>query len=151
MLKLNKTTEYGLMALGYIHSRGGSKTSAREIAEKFDLPFEILAKTLQKLKDQGLISSHCGTQGGYILARDLKSLNMAEFLEMMEGPLAIVGCLGTTAAPESEAKTCDYHHKCGIKGPMGALNDRIHDFFRRISLAEITQSQTALAGFGEEP
>ncbi|MBI3542924.1 MAG: Rrf2 family transcriptional regulator [Deltaproteobacteria bacterium] len=137
MLKLNRTTEYGLIALTYIRSKpNGELTSAREVADHFDLPFEILAKTLQRLKDQGVISSTYGTRGGYVLSRDLATLDLAEFLKMMEGPVSVVAC----QTPGAVAEDCGYKGSCNIHKMMGTLNDRFYDFLHRISVEEITRS-----------
>lgn len=139
MIKLNRTTEYGLLALSYIQQKGQT-ASAREIAEHFDLPFEILAKTLQRLKDQGIIGSSFGTRGGYALTRDLKTLNLADFLKMLEGPMGVVNCVHETS--------CEYSSCCTIKNPMQALNARIADFLSRISVDELTRSQPTVGRLG---
>ena len=85
MLRLNRTTEYGIFALRHLDQKGlGESASAREIADQFGLPFDITAKTLQRLKDAGLIASAQGSRGGYKLQRSLDEVNLAEFLDMME-------------------------------------------------------------------
>lgn len=138
MLKLNRTTEYGLIALTYIRSKEqGALTSAREIADHFDLPFEILAKTLQRLKEQGIIASTYGTRGGYVLSRDLATLDLAEFLQMMEGPIGVVAC----QTPSTDNKDCGYRGSCNISSTMSLLNHRLYDFLHRISIEELTRSQ----------
>ena len=80
MIRLNRTTEYGLMALRYISRKQGC-TSAREVADTYGLPFEITAKTLLRLKDLGLIQSTQGARGGYTLSRCMKEISLAEFLD----------------------------------------------------------------------
>jgi DNA-binding IscR family transcriptional regulator len=86
MIRLNRTTEYGLMALKHMSRKrqaGTSQldvTSAREIADSYGLPFEITAKTLQRLRDTGLIESAQGARGGYTLKRELEGVSLAEFL-----------------------------------------------------------------------
>ena len=42
-----------------------ASSSAREIAERYDIPLELLAKVLQRLVREGLLVSHQGTRGGY--------------------------------------------------------------------------------------
>lgn len=139
MLKLNRTTEYGLMALTYIRAKNhGELTSAREISDHFGLPFEILAKTLQRLKEQGVIASTYGTRGGYVLARNLSELNLAEFLNMMEGPVSVVAC---ATRDENEAHSaCGYKGNCNITRTMTLLNSRFYDFMHRISIEELTRT-----------
>ena len=144
MLKLNRTTEYGLMALSYIRGKAsGELTSAREIATNFDLPFEILAKTLQRLKEQGLITSTYGTRGGYVLSKDLTKINLLDFLRVMEGPVGVVSCVTTTSIPSearnAENNCCEYSGSCSIRPIMSHLNDRMYEFMSRISLDELTR------------
>jgi len=157
MVKLNRTTEYGLMAISYIRGKEqmqrGANSSAREIAEHFELPFEILAKTLQRLKEQGVIASTYGTRGGYVLAKDLRTMNFADFLEVMEGPQGTVLCL------QQADHSCEYLTRCTIQKTMAALNEQVYDLFRRISLEELTRSvlrtqqpvTATVALAGEEP
>jgi Rrf2 family protein len=151
MVKLNRTTEYGLIALSYIRQKKqGEVTSAREISDKFALPFEILAKTLQKLKELGIISASYGTRGGYVLSRDLNRLNLGEFLDLMEGPVSVVAC----ATHGEEKQGCEYSGQCNIKGMMSSLNNRVYEFLNRISLEELTRTPLNLPEpvlYGEEP
>lgn len=138
MIRLNRTTEYGLIALRHMSRKSVSRqlTSAREISDCYGLPFEITAKTLLRLKDAGLIQSEQGARGGYSLQRSLDSVTLAEFLELMEGRPAIVPC--SAAAGASDAPTdCEYHNRCEIKGVMGHLNSRVFEFLAGIRLAEL--------------
>src|SRR3954447_14140677 len=98
MIKLNRTTEYGLMALRHMSRKRSEVTSAREIADSYGLPFEITAKTLQRLKDTGLIQSAQGARGGYTLQRPLSEVSLAEFLHLMEGQQSVVACASTVAS-----------------------------------------------------
>jgi Rrf2 family protein len=136
MIKLNRTTEYGLMALRHMSRKRSEVTSAREIADSYGLPFEITAKTLQRLKDTGLIQSAQGARGGYTLQRPLSEVSLAEFLSLMEGPQAVVACAGV-ATHENEAG-CEYHGRCEIRHVMSELNSRFQVFLSGIRLADLT-------------
>jgi len=141
MIKLNRTTEYGLVALRHIsrkHSEAPTEvTSAREIADFYGLPFEITAKTLQRLKDTGLIQSAHGARGGYTLHRSLKDVSLAEFLELMEGPQSVVMCATATDHSPTE---CEYGGRCEIRNFMGKLNSRIFKFLSEIQLADLAET-----------
>lgn len=129
------------MALSYIRGKeAGALTSAREIAQYFDLPFEILAKTLQRLKEQGLIASTHGTRGGYVLSKDLKTMNLLEFLMFMEGPVGLVTCMGSDGHKNGAMDhPCAYKSGCNIRPVLSVLNGKIYDFLSRISLDELTR------------
>ncbi len=151
MIKLNRTTEYGLIALRHMSRKpAATVTSAREIADCYGLPFEITAKTLQRLKDTGLIQSAQGARGGYMLQRALRDVSLADFLELMEGPQNVVGCVDESAA--SSKAGCEYEARCEMKDFMTDLNRRMREFLRGIRLTEITEGPRTLAGsFRELP
>ena len=71
MLRLSKKADYALMAMKHLAMKtdAASSTSAREIAEQYDIPIELMAKVLQRLARSGLLTSHQGTRGGYTLSR----------------------------------------------------------------------------------
>ena len=72
MLRLSKKADYALMAMKHLAIKSDSapsSTSAREIAEQYDIPIELMAKVLQRLARSGLLTSHQGTRGGYTLSR----------------------------------------------------------------------------------
>lgn len=141
MIKLNRTTEYGLMALRHMSRKSSTDpkevTSAREIADSYGLPFEITAKTLQRLKDTGLIQSAHGARGGYTLQRSLQEVSLAEFLQLMEGPQSVVAC--ATAEIQHSTTSCEYGKRCEIKTLMSHLNEKIFHFLSGIPLAEIAE------------
>lgn len=151
MIKLNRTTEYGLIALRHMSRKksqakslpkgqdADAVTSAREISDFYQLPFEITAKTLQRLKDTGIIQSAQGARGGYTLQKALSDVSLGEFLEVMEGQQCIVECTGSQGSHESK---CEYHQKCEIKGMMNSLNQRLVKFLSGISLSQVTEGVT---------
>lgn len=150
MIKINRTSEYGLIALRHMSRKPSHEvTSAREIADTYGLPFEITAKTLLRLKDSGLIQSAQGAKGGYMLQRSLEEIHLAEFLGLMEGPQSMVACSPQHAADAEEMKNsgaplklagcqCEYSPRCEIKDVMNDLNGKLFQFLAGIPLAEIT-------------
>ncbi|MBA3767566.1 MAG: Rrf2 family transcriptional regulator, partial [Acidobacteria bacterium] len=57
MLRLSKKADYALIAMKHLATRpDGASASAREIAEQYDIPAELMAKVLQRLVRAGLQS-----------------------------------------------------------------------------------------------
>jgi Rrf2 family protein len=141
MIRLNRTTEYALIALQHMSQKQAQDatavTSAREVSDLFGLPFEITAKTLQRMKDTGLILSAQGAKGGYLLQKNLSEITLARFLEWMEDPQQVVAC-ATSPTP------CEYSPKCVINGPMVVLNDKIQKFLGEIRLSDLASEVPAL-------
>lgn len=160
MIKMNRTTEYGLIALRHMSRKTGTVTSAREIADCYGFPFEITAKTLQRLRDTGLIQSAQGSRGGYRILKDLGQVSLAEFMSLMEGVQGVVPCsghdVGETYAVSGPC-ACEYHGRCEIRGVMGDLNRRVQQFLAGIRLEDLTsdsgrtRERTLALAAGNEP
>ena len=152
MIRLNRTTEYGLIALRHIaqkqHSvmnttRASQLSSAREIADSYRLPFEITAKTLQRLKEVGVIQSTQGARGGYLLSENVKNTSLAQFIDWMEGTSAIVCCV------ENKDSNCEYQERCDIQHIMFDLNSKISGFLSSIKLIDfVTKASSTVLPTG---
>src|SRR5437870_10742728 len=111
MLRLSKNADYALMAMKHLAVRGDhASSSAREIAELYDIPIELMAKVLQRLVRGGLLASHQGTHGGYQLARIPAQISVADVIQAIDGPVAVTAC----SADEGQ---CEQFSKCNVRDP----------------------------------
>jgi len=55
--------------------------NTKEIAEEYHIPVELLAKVLQTLSKSGIIESHNGPKGGYLLGKNPREITIAHVLE----------------------------------------------------------------------
>ena len=131
MLRLSKKADYALLALRHLAAHADrNAVSARELAETYDIPPELLAKVLQKLVHAQLLESHQGTRGGYVLSRPPAAMSVAEVIQTIDGPLSVTAC--------SEVDhSCDQFAKCNIRDPLWRIKDRIIAALATVSLAEI--------------
>ena len=138
MLRLTKKADYGLMALKYIaeqteigpDAHGSFAQSAKDIAEAYHIPPQLLAKILQTLAKAGLLVSHAGTNGGYALAKSASEMTAFEVIRAIDGPLFITSCITIHGA-------CDLAGHCTIKEPLRKVNDSIKDLLSGISIADL--------------
>ena len=80
MLKITRKVEYALIALRHLQAnKEGQLSSAKEIAETYGIPQELLAKILQRLAREDIIISVKGAAGGYKLVTDPNTINMTKF------------------------------------------------------------------------
>ena len=71
MLKITRKIEYALIALRHLQQNDiGVLSTSKEIASKYDIPKELLAKILQNLVKNNIISSTKGPYGGYEVIAD---------------------------------------------------------------------------------
>ncbi len=130
MLRLSKKADYALIAMKHLALRvDGGSSSAREIAEGYDIPVELMAKVLQRLARSGLLVSQQGTRGGYLLARPAAQISVADVIQAVDGPLTVTAC-GTD-------ETCDQYAKCNVRDPLWKIKDRIQQALATCSIHEI--------------
>ncbi|HWP99972.1 MAG TPA: Rrf2 family transcriptional regulator [Vicinamibacterales bacterium] len=119
MLRLSKKADYALMAMKHLAVQADrGSASAREIAQTYDIPVELLAKVLQRLVHRGLLVSHQGTRGGYRLARPAGTISVAEVIEAIDGPLTMTAC-------SVDDHRCDQFSSCSVRDPLWRIKDRI--------------------------
>jgi Rrf2 family protein len=137
MLRLTKKADYGLMALKYLAEQtDGSAHSAKDIAEAYHIPPQLLAKILQTLAKAGLLVSHAGTNGGYALSRASTEITAFEVIRAIDGPLFITSCITIHGA-------CDLLGHCTIKEPLRKVNDSIKDLLNGICIADLVEAADA--------
>ncbi len=106
--------------------------SAKDIAEAYHIPPQLLAKILQTLARAGLLVSHAGTNGGYALARSAANISAFEVIRAIDGPLFITSCITIHG-------TCDLAGHCTIKEPLRKVNDSITDLLAGIKIADLIE------------
>lgn len=132
MLSLSKKTDYALLALSYLaHLEPNRSANTKEIAEKFAIPLELLAKVLQKMARSQMILSTAGPNGGYRLARPAADISVGAIIEAVEGMPAIIQCM------KISDNGCDQLNRCTIRKPLARINERILQMLSLITLAEI--------------
>ncbi|MEO6222133.1 MAG: Rrf2 family transcriptional regulator [Vicinamibacterales bacterium] len=131
MLRLSKKSDYALLAMRHLAANSDrGAVSARELAEAYNIPPELLAKVLQKLVRARLLESHQGIRGGYALARPATKVSVADVIQAVDGPLTVTACSETD-------HSCDQYSKCNIRDPLWRIKDRILAALAATSVAEL--------------
>lgn len=119
------------MALKYLAEHPqATALSAKDIAEAYHIPPQLLAKILQRLAKVGLVRSTAGMNGGYALQRDAGSITVFEVIWAVDGPLFLTAC-------SSGSKPCDLTDSCTIKEPMARVNESISDLLKGIRIGDL--------------
>ena len=138
MLRLNRKTEYALLAIEHMARRAESPeviTSTREISEAHHIPNPLLAKVLQKLAGKGIIKSVHGTKGGYVLTKKPADIRVVDIIYIFDGTVAVADCF------KEEKITCPQWDGCLIKTPFYELNRKIHDLLAQTSIADLAENR----------
>lgn len=131
MFKLNKDMEYALIAVTEIEKRK-SLLTVKEIAEKFELPYKLLAKIMNVLSRKGLLVSVQGKNGGYRLSKDPSKLRMVDIQNALYGNNKITPCL-------DDNMSCGHTEHCNIQPAVKYLQNRLNSVVGGISIAEMAQ------------
>jgi Rrf2 family protein len=145
MLRLSKKADYALMAMRHLArtASGSPSTSAREIAEQYDIPIELMAKVLQRLVRTGLLVSTQGTRGGYALSRSSSAISVADVIQAIDGPLTVTAC-------STEKNDCEQYSKCSIRDPLWQIRERIAEALGTVTIAEMA-ADTAIKADSASP
>ena len=136
-MRLSKKADYALMAVRHLALRSGpSSASAREIAEQYDIPIELMAKVLQRLVRAGLLISTQGTRGGYTLSRPSEAISVADVIQAIDGPFTVTAC-------SSEKNDCEQYSKCSIRDPLWQIRERIAATLGTVTIAEMAAESAA--------
>ena len=125
------------MAVRHLAVKAGpSSASAREIAEQYDIPIELMAKVLQRLVRAGLLISTQGTRGGYTLSRPSEAISVADVIQAIDGPFTVTAC-------SSEKNDCEQYSKCSIRDPLWQIRERIAATLGTVTIAEMAAESDA--------
>ena len=132
MLRLSKKADYALIAMKHLARRqsGAPSTSAREIAELYGIPIELMAKVLQRLVRTGLLVSTQGTRGGDTLSRAAHSISVADVIQAIDGPLTVTAC-------STEKNDCEQYTRCNIRDSLWQIRERITMALGTVSVADM--------------
>ncbi len=134
MFQLSKKVEYALLALRHMASgTRGQIFTTKEIADRNQLSYDLLAKVMQKLVRKGFIQSYQGVHGGYLLAREAAEIKIAAVINAMEERPAVT-ILQCEAGHEED---CSIHSTCTIKNPLMKIQDSINKVFEDLSIMEM--------------
>ena len=134
MLRLSKKADYALIAMKHLAQNARPSTSAREIAEQYDIPIELLAKVLQRLVRTGLLTSTQGTRGGYTLSRAAKSISIADVIQAIDGPFTVTAC-------STEKHDCEQYSKCSVRDPLWQIRERALGACKLVSQRRVVVAQ----------
>jgi Rrf2 family transcriptional regulator, cysteine metabolism repressor len=92
-VELSLKSEYSILALIELASNYGTEQplQIRQIASQQNIPDRYLEQLLASLRRYGFVKSQRGAKGGYVLAREPRSISVLEVIRCVEGtdPLAI--------------------------------------------------------------
>ncbi len=134
MLKLSKSVEYALFAIKYLNYKTKDQlVSTKEISESMKIPYDLLAKIMQKLVKNEIVSSIQGTKGGYYLTKSPKQINLNQIISAVDSEIKLTDCLFENATEDD----CSRIRDCSLRSPLNNVQNKIIKLFNSTTLEEI--------------
>ncbi len=108
---ISNSSKYAIRSVLFlsVHSDEQTKMSAKNIADSIEIPAPFLAKILQQLSKNKLISSSKGSRGGFYLTKKDESNTVLDIIYCIDGPDKFSNCfLGLSKC--SDTSPCPVHH-----------------------------------------
>lgn len=121
-MRLQKATRCALFAVAELAADPSRSVSAGEIAAKYGLSLNHLAKVLTELSHSGLIAAARGANGGYRFIGDAHRTTLMDVIALFEP---------TDALPAPKAKDAAAVHRM-----LGTLEDRARTPFLAMTVEE---------------
>ncbi|EKE18665.1 MAG: transcriptional regulator [uncultured bacterium] len=102
-MRFSTKAEYGLKAMTNLAKYYPEQKTIGEIAKEENISQKYLERLMGLLRNGEVVQSLKGKQGGYVLARDPKKIAVGEIIELLDGDISPMRCVG---------KFCSSEHKC---------------------------------------
>ena len=111
----------------------------RDLAERTGLPQPYLEQILLNLKGVGLVRSKRGVGGGYVLAKAIESITLAEIVAAVDGPIVA----GDFGEPHKDG-ACDHEGQCVLLGVWADVGNHMREHLSSFTLADMVDQAKGL-------
>ena len=141
-MKISTKGRYGLrILLDLALHENGSPRLIRDIAESQSISEKYISRLIIDLRKAGMVKSIRGAKGGYKLARIPKYLTLLDVVEVMEGPISVVDCVGSPFS-------CERKELCAAREIWMRLNAEIRESLVKVTLQDLVdQARRNVADF----
>lgn len=137
MFRLNRLTDYAVVVMAQMSQPGAKLRTAPQIAQDTGVPLPTVAKLLNCLTREQLVTSSRGASGGYRLTRTAEEITVAEIIQAMNGPIALTACV------DGNSGCCEVESFCPIRGNWDKVNHAIRHALGSVTLADMAQPMFA--------
>jgi Rrf2 family protein len=140
---LNRKTTYGIHALLYLarHRHLGVIPIGR-ISEALGVSRKFLERILAELKEEGLLRSQAGRDGGYSLGNQGLDLALSEVVRILEGPIALLPCASHRFYTPCDE--CPDPQTCGLQDALVQVrNDTVHSL-KQMTLGRMLEAESEI-------
>jgi Rrf2 family protein len=127
-MKFSTKAEYGLKAMVNLAQCYPDQKTIGEIAKEENISQKYLERLMGTLRDGEVVDSTKGKLGGYVLSRNPKNIAVGEIIELLDGEIAPMRCVG---------KFCASEHKCPSSAVWNTLGMQIKKTLYSMKLSSL--------------
>ena len=135
-MQLSLHTDFGLRVL-ILLGASGQQMTIDEIARRYAISRNHLAKVVQALQAQGLIETQRGRGGGLRLAHDPAQISIGQVVRQLERTDSFVSCMGSGA-------DCSIEGACRLKPALAGALEAFMAHLDQFTLADILAQRRQL-------
>ncbi|MFT5141332.1 MAG: FeS assembly SUF system regulator [Lysobacterales bacterium] len=132
MLRISKLTDYAILVMVELNECHGEVLNAHAVADNTHLELPTVSKILKLLAKAGLVQSFRGINGGYAMDRSAGSINVAQIIAAIEGPIAMTEC-------SVEVGLCSQEQVCSMRSNWRRISSAVARAMEGVTLAEMSR------------
>jgi len=105
-----------------------TQKTVKDISREEKISAKYLERLMGELRNKNLVQSHKGKNGGYVLGKNPKSIRVGEIVEILDGPIAPMKCVG---------KFCELEHQCSSSFVWAKVGAQIKKTLYGIKLSDL--------------
>ena len=134
---LSKKSKYAIKALVCLAKNFAEKTPMRisQISESEKIPRKFLETIMVELRNNGLVHSKMGSNGGYYLAKHQEEIVLSQVIRISGGPIAMLPCVSLNFYEPCEE--CVNEAFCGLRDVAMEVREATLKILTKTSLSDI--------------
>lgn len=134
-MNYNKSTRYALHAALEMAMSDGRPVTSSQVAERYQIPENVVAKVMQQLTRSGVASGVRGVGGGYLLARKATDVTIQDIIDIFEPAPTPDTCM--LRGVSGEKCPGDTLPECRLMGLFEEVGETVRSTFASVSLATL--------------
>lgn len=129
---LSNSSKYAIKAVLYLalNSDENDKVMVKDIAKQINVPMPYLAKLLQELSKQKIISSVRGPKGGFFLSNTDRKNSVMSIVSVIDGEHKFYTCL-------LSLENCNEKKPCPMHNTMTVFRTKFIQSLQDVSISEM--------------
>jgi Rrf2 family protein len=141
---LSKKSKYAIKALVALaeHDSKAPYMRIAEISEKENIPKKFLESILLSLRNNRILGSKLGVNGGYYLLKKPEDIKLTDIIRLTDGPIALIPCASLNFYQKCD--DCEDEVTCGLRKVMTEVRIASLEVLSNNSIADIIEKEKRL-------